>query len=136
MLCPSKARRSIGSGQRQHAAVGRDAEAAVVVQVDRRVAQLPRQRQAVVMAPVLPLQVVHAQAVQQHEQARRRPGRMRAQGLALDPQGLARSTKGHRDRQRIGAGREMVAEDTVEGGDHRLPLRTGRLLRIRREQGR
>jgi hypothetical protein len=41
-----------------------DVEAAVVVQIDRRVPEVAPQRGAVIVSFALPLQVVHAQAVQ------------------------------------------------------------------------
>jgi hypothetical protein len=44
--------------------IGRDMEPAVVMQIDRRVREVVRQRGAVIVAFALPLQIVHAQTVQ------------------------------------------------------------------------
>ena len=115
---------------RQDAAVGRDTEAAVVVQVDRRVAQLARQRVAMIVARTLPLQVVHAKAVQQHEGSRRRIGQARTHRKTFERQRPAGLPKRHRDGQRVVGGGQVVTQHTVERGDDRFALRVGRLARV------
>ena len=50
------------------AAVDGDMDAAVVVQINGRVPEVTRQGGAVIVPLASPLQIVHAQAVQQHDQ--------------------------------------------------------------------
>ena len=56
------------------AAIHRNAPAAVVMQIERRIAEITRKGCAVIVTLARPLQIVHAQAVQQHQQ---RPSAMR-----------------------------------------------------------
>jgi hypothetical protein len=121
---------------REDAAIGRHAQAAVVVEMDRGVAQIARQRLAVIMACALPLQVVHAQAMQQHEQSRRDAGRARTHGETIEQQCLTGLAKRHRDRQRVVGGRQIVAEHAVERRDNGFALGTRRQRRVRCGQGR
>ena len=139
MLWPSITRRSIGTGQASNSRsiscarmrpLVETLQAAVVVQVDRRVAQLARQRVAMIVARALPLQVVHAKAVQQHEQSRRRSGQARTHREAFEQQRAAGVPKRHRNRQRVVGGGQVVAQHAVERGDDRLALRVGRLARV------
>jgi len=62
---------------RKHAPVDGDMEAAVVVQINRRIREVAGERRAVIVSLALPLQIVHAQAVQQHDQLAAHSGNRR-----------------------------------------------------------
>ena len=137
MLCPTSTSSVTGTGQTLHqrfeqlgerAPVGGDVEAAVVVQVDRRVAEVARQRGAVIVPLALPLQVVHAQAVQQHDQLAAGLRDRRGQRLAFARQGDAVPAQAHGDRQRVVRCRQVVAEHAVQRGEQRLAPRPGAAL--------
>ena len=104
----------------ERAPVLADVEPAVVVQIDRRVAEVARQRRAVIVALALPLQVVHAQAVDQHDQLAAGARNRRGQRLAFGRQPHAVPAQAHGDRQRVARCRQVVAEDAVERGERRL----------------
>jgi hypothetical protein len=87
-----------------------------------------------VVARALPLQVIHAQTVQQHQQARRGLGQTRAHREAFEHQVAARVSKRHRNRQRIVGGGQMVAQHAIERSNDGFALGTRRLPRIRRHQ--
>ena len=94
--------------------------AAVVAQVDGREAKFTRQRRAVVVTVALPLQVVHAQAVNQQQQAAaggRQCGVQRRRG---ERQRTAFVAQAHRGGERIRARLEVVAEDTIQCRQHRF----------------
>ena len=108
---PATRRRAVEQG-REHAAVGRDVQARVVVEVERG-AQRASERRAVVVPEAPPLQVVQAQPVDEHEQLprtrgraapRRRPGRgavdAPARRTASGWRADCRSRRGGRPRRR------------------------------------
>ena len=111
-------------------AIGRNVQAAVVVQVHRGVAEFAGQHQAVVVrgmqravsAMGAPLQVVHAQAVNQHQQLGRSGGQALRQRGFFQRQGLAFVAQAHVDGQRIGGVLQLVAEHAVERRQHRFAL--------------
>ena len=107
----------------ERAPVGRDVEAAVVVQIDRRVPEVARQRGAVIVSLALPLQIVHAQAVHQHDQLAAGVRDRRGQRLAFARQRVTVPTQVHGDRQRVVRRRQVVAEHAVQRGEQRLAPR-------------
>jgi len=109
--------------QREFGAIAGHRAAGVVVQVDGRVAEVARQRGAMVVAAAPPLQVVHAQAVGQHQQLRPRVGQRVRERLWFQRQRLAVAAQAHRDGQRVAAGLEVIAEHAVQRSQHRLALR-------------
>ena len=109
----------------QFAPVGGDVQAAVVVQPQRRVAEIAREGGSVLMAEPPPLPVVHARAVDQDDELGRRLGEDGPQRGRLERQLVAVVPQSHGDGERIAGRGEVVAEDAVEHGQHRLPLGAG-----------
>ena len=109
---------------RQFMAVLRHMQSRVVAQVDGRVAQRGRQYCPMVdRLPFLrhtPLQVVHAQAVDQQQCPAGGAGQRRH---APQVQGLAPVAQGHGRCQRVAGRHQPVAQHAVERGEHRLALR-------------
>ena len=118
--------------RRQLRAVVRRVQTRVVAQVDRRVAQRLRKVGAVVMALVPPLQIVHAQAVNQHQQF---AGGCAAGSQMGKVQGLPVPVEAHARAQRVVVVLQAVAHHTVEGGQYgfALPVHPGRRY-IRRKK--
>ena len=81
---------------------------------DRREAEIAGERRSEILPLPPPLQVVHREAVDQHDD----PARcLRNRGPEIVPgerQRGAVATQAHGDGERVGAGREMVAEHAVE----------------------
>ena len=98
----------------ERAAIGRDVQAAVVVQVDRRVVRIAFERGAMVMAVAPPLQVTHAQAVREHDDACARSLDVAREGGAIEFERAAVAAQAHADAERIAGCREMVADHAVE----------------------
>lgn len=87
----------------------------------------------IVVVPA-PLQVAAAQPVRQDQQLAARSRDGFGQGRALEFEGLAVLAQPHRDRQRIpGCGQE-VADDPVQGSQHRLAFGRGPAARIRQRR--
>ena len=101
--------------------------AAVVAQVDGREAEFARQRRAVVLAFALPLQVVHAQAVQQYHQAASGGWQRGVQRRRLQRQHTAFVAQAHCSGERIRTRREVVAEDAIQCRQHCFPFAGHRL---------
>ena len=118
------------------APVGRDVQAAVVIEVDRRVAEVARQRRAVVVPEPQPLAIVAARAVEEQEQLAARLREGRAQRLPLELQRVAVAAQLHLDRQRIAGLAQVVAEHAVEHGEDDLPLGAGCAVTDQRRQRR
>ena len=120
-------------------AVVGDRQPGVVVQIQRRVAQRIGEHRAVIVAVARPLQIVHAQAVDQDQQLRAVVRNRFDQCLRSQRQGFACMVQAHRQGQGIAGRGEVIAEHTVEHRDHRFALR--RSARVRacvralREQG-
>ena len=83
MLWPMMLKRSIGYGQARNErfhqraefpGIGGHVHARVVVQVDRRVAEIVRERRPVIVTLPCPLQVIHAQPVHEHDHFATRRG--------------------------------------------------------------
>ena len=120
---------STGTGQRGHqlveqpgelATVLRYMQAGVVVQIDRRESEVGSQRLPMVVAVARPLQVVHAQAMHQHQQACAWPGPEVQGKAAREVQRLTAAAQGHRDREWIGGVDQVVAPHAVERRNHRF----------------
>jgi hypothetical protein len=103
-------------------AIAGDVQAGVVVQIKRREAAFGRQRGAMVVAIAAPLLGVHAQAVHQHQQTGAGLGQRLRQGAWFEHQRLPVVPHVHVDRERVGRGLEVIAQHTVEGGQHGLAL--------------
>jgi len=73
----------------------------------------------VVVPDASPLQVVHAQAVDHHQQPAAIAAHRTRRGVDHAPVDAQR----HRDRERIAGGGEVVAPDAVERGEQRLATR-------------
>ena len=105
--------------------VFRDVQAGVVAQVHRGAAEVRGQARAVGVARVgatpIPVELGPHQAVEEHNQPRRRVGEHRVQRARVKRHGLAVHT--HRGRLVKVASRalEPVADQAVEGGDHGAP---------------
>ena len=99
------------------AAVVRDRQAAVVAQVERRVAAFGGERGAVIEAFVFPLLVAHAQPVHQHQQL---AGRGQGDSVVESGprigrvDGPARVPQRHGDGERIAGFGQVVAVDAVQ----------------------
>ena len=104
----------------QLGAVRRDVQAAVVVQVDGAVTAVAGQRGAVVVAFAAPLQIVHAQAMQQHHQTRAGARQAQLQRCVFQHQRAAFAAQRHRGGQGVARGGEVVAEHAVQRRDDRL----------------
>jgi hypothetical protein len=97
----------------ERATVGRDMEAAVVVEVDRREAEVVRQRRPVVEALSSPLPVVHARAMDQDEHLAGRTRNCRAQRLAFELEGMAVVAESRLDREWVLRLGQVVAEHAL-----------------------
>jgi hypothetical protein len=111
---------------RQRVAVGRDVQPRVAVQVDGIEAAGRGQQTAMVLAFAKPLAVVHAQAVQQHQQLRAGAWQRRGDGVGLQHQRHAAHAQRHRRGQGAARGSQVVAQHAVERGEHGLALGAGR----------
>jgi hypothetical protein len=80
----------------------------------------------VVVDTTVPLQIVEAQAMREHQQLARACGDGRGQRLAPQRQRLAVATKAERNRQRIAGLGQVVAQHAIQCGDDRF-TRGGRL---------
>ena len=119
------------------AAVGRDVQARIVGESDRRIAEVVGERSAVVVVLPRPLQVAHAEPVQQHGELAGRVGEGLGERLSFERQRPAVAAKAQCERQRIAGPGEMVADDAVESGDRDLPAARDRpVVRLRVEEGR
>jgi len=123
MLWPMMVNSSTGTG---HACRSRsicpanDRQAAVVMQVHRREAEIARERRAVVVAFAPPLSIVHAQPVREQQDFAARIRDRGSQRIALQMERQAIATQLHWDRQRVAARGEMIAEHAVQRGEHSL----------------
>ena len=115
--CGDQRLQRLGEG----AAVGRDVQAGIVGESDRRVAEVVRERRAVVVVLPRPLQVAHAKPVQQHGELAGRVGERLGERLSFERERPAVAAKAHLERQRIAGLGEMVADDAVESGERDLP---------------
>jgi len=111
--------------------VGRNVQPGVVVQIDGRVAEVLRQRGPVVMAVARPLQIVHAEAMHEHEQLRARVRHRGGESRAAGRERLAFTAYAHRDRERVFRRGQVVAEHTVHHG-HQAFARRRRLHLLER----
>jgi hypothetical protein len=118
----------IGEG----AAVCRNIESAVVVQIDGGIAEVAGQCRAVVVPLPLPFPVVHERPVDHYCQAARRCGNRVLQRALFRFKRDARVVKSHVNGQGIFARRQMVAHDTIQDGEQIVSSRRGRLLTERR----
>jgi hypothetical protein len=98
------------------APVGRDVEAAVVVQVDRRIPEVVRERSTVIVPFALPVQVVHAQAMQEYDQLAVGLRDRRGQRRTPNGQRDAVAAQTHMNGQRIAGRCQVVAEHAIERG--------------------
>ncbi len=87
---------------------------AVVVQVDRREAEIACQRLAVIVAVARPLQVVHAQAVRQHQELAARRCDTGRQPAAREFECLPADAQRCLNRERVVARGQVIAPHTVE----------------------
>ena len=124
--------RNVSRSRDELATVRRDVTAGVVAEVDRRQAEVALERHAVVVPLAAPSGVVHAEAVNEEDEPSRRlrddggeSPRVRLEGLAVPPQV-------HRDRERVAARLEVVAQDPVERREERVAA--GRGLQLAEER--
>jgi hypothetical protein len=115
------------------APVRRDVQPAVVVEVDRGEPEIARERRTVVVSLPSPLPIVPAGPVHQDDQLAGGLREGQPQRLPLELQGMAPVAQPHLDGERIADFGQVVAEHSIERGDHRLALQPGRALG---EQGR
>ncbi len=112
-------------------AVLRSVQAGVVAHMNGGVAQRGGDSLAVIdhLAVFLgvPLQVVHAQAVDQHQRLAARAGQARRARLDVPLQRLALVAQAHRRGQRVAAGHQVVAHHAVQDGQHGFALRAAGL---------
>ena len=95
-------------------AVGREVQAGVVMQIDGRELQVASERHAAVMSIAVPLPVVDAQAVDQHDDLSGRQLIGRCEPLPRQLKRLAIPAQTHRDRERIPGRIEVVAQHAVQ----------------------
>ncbi len=110
---------------RERFPVGREVQPCVVVQVDRRVAKVTRQRGAVIVPVARPLQIVHAQTVYQYEQPAIDVWNGSLQRSRFELQRVAIASKTHRGGERIARGGEVVTQHAVQCGNDRLAVSAG-----------
>ena len=103
-------------------AVGRDVEAAVVVQIEGRESGIDRQRRAVVVPLAPPLSTVHAQPVRQHEDPAGGLRERRGEGRGRQVERPPVTPQPHGNRQRVGAGCQVIAQHAVGSRLQRLAL--------------
>ena len=108
--------------RREHATVARNVQPAVVAQVHGREPAVGRERGAVIVAFAPPLQVVHAQTVDEQEDPASRPRDRALERRALEVERLAVVAQRHLDRERIAAVSEVVTEHAVQCREHRFAL--------------
>ncbi len=106
--------------RRERAAVRRDVEAAVVVEVDRGVSQIARERRAVIVPTPRPVPIVTAGAVHQDEQLASGVREGRAKRLPLEHEGLTIVAEPHLDRERVSGLEEVIAEYAIEHREDRF----------------
>ena len=99
----------------KRASIGGNMQPAVVVQINRRVAQIARQGGAVIVAVSFPPQIAHAQAVHQHGDAARQRHNGFSEPFLFEAQGLTVLAQAHGDRKWIGGLRKMIAHHAVQG---------------------
>ncbi len=123
MLCPistsSRQRYRPGIHQRfQHlgklAAVDGNMTPGVVMQVDGRVSQVTREGGAVIVSLPIPLQIVHAQAMQEHDNPFAQGWRGLGQRSRLHRQRPPVTAQAHANRQRVPGRFEVVAQHAVQ----------------------
>lgn len=100
----------------------------VVVNANGRVAEVSRQRIAVVVSKPSPLQVVHRRAVDQDGHSRGRPRKRKPERIRVEIERLAAVTQAHFDCQRIPGLGQVVANHAVLCGEKRFALWTGPAL--------
>ena len=116
------------------APVGRDVQAAVVEEIDRRVAEVACERGAMVVPQPEPPPVVQAGAVDEEEQLAAGLRKVRAERPSLQLQRMAGLAQLHLDRERVARVGQVVTEHPVEHGEHRFPLRPGRTVADERRE--
>ena len=107
------------------APIHRQVPPGVVVEVQRRVAEIASERCAVVVPVARPLQVVHAQAVHEDDHFVSGLGKRGGQRIARDADGASGDSHGHCDRERVARRGQMVAEHAVQCRHGRLALVRG-----------
>ena len=106
----------------------------VVMDVHGREAGVARERRTVIVAIAKPHEIVHAQAVQQHDDIARGLHVGRGERIAFHRDARARLAHAHFDGQRVACRREIVAEHAVEHGQHGLALVRGGAVAAPRSQ--
>ena len=115
----------------QIGAVFGDMSARIIVQVNRYNSEFPGEGGAVVVAPSLPLQVVSAGAVNHQQDASAGALNLISVGL----KGLSLLAQLHGDGQGVIRVGQVISDDAIEGGEHRLPsLKRGELAELRGEE--
>ena len=84
------------------------------MQVQARVAQVPRNGGAVVAPAARPLEVVHAQAVDLYQHPLRHGGKGRAERRILQLERLAVVPEAHRNREGIAGHCQVIADHAVQ----------------------
>ena len=119
------------------AAVDRDVQAGIVGEIDRRIAEVAGERRAMIVVLARPLQVAHAEPVQEDGELARRLGERLGERLPVRASARALAAKAHGQRQRIAGLGQVVADDAVEHGERDLPPARDRLIvRVRADQRR
>ena len=108
--------------------------AGVVAQVDRRVAKFARERCTVIVALASPLQIVHAQSVDQHRDLASWIGERGGQRGAVDRDRDPALAQLHWNGQRIAGRHQIVSEDAVDGRQNGLTFLRGRAIREQRRE--
>jgi hypothetical protein len=101
---------------RERVAIRRDMKTAVVEQIERRVAEVARERRAVIVAGAGELRIRHTRAVNQEHDLGRRIRERGAQRIRCEIDGSACMSDVHLDRERIGGLVQVVAEHAVDDG--------------------
>ena len=119
------------------AAVDRDVQAGIVGEIDRRIAEIPGERRAVVVVLAHPLQVAHAESVREHGDLAGRFGDRLAERALVEDKRAPGAAKPHGQRQRIGGVSKIIANDAVERGERGFPpARDWPLRRVRTDKRR
>ena len=103
--------------------------AGVVVEIDRRVAEIVCERRTVIVAIASPLAIVHAQSMDQHHDLAPGIGVRSGQRIPGDRDCHAGPAHVHRDRQGIAGRDQVVSEHAIERRQNRLAFLRGRSVR-------
>ena len=119
------------------AAVDRDVQAGIVGEIDWRIAEVAGERRAVIVVLARPLQVAHAEAVQEDGELARRLGERLGERSPVKRQRAPLAAEAQGQRQRIAGLGQVVADDAVEHGKRDFPPARDRLIvRVRADQRR